>query len=272
MVTSCTWLSRKLAAEMRMNSARARKSARVARTGIAHRRAQAADQLMQHAGHRALIGHLALHALGHELQRVPDVLLEVAVGRAARHGADRAHAAIGLVGAALIEKHLAGAFVGAGEQRAEHHAIGPGGERLGEIAGITRAAVGDHRDIALLRRFDRFEQRGELRHADPGHDARGADRPRPDADFDRVGAGIDQRLGAIRRRHVAGDDLHRIRLPLDAAHGVEHELGMAMRGVDHDQIGAGIDQPLGAHQPVTRPRWSPPPRASAPARPCRHWD
>jgi hypothetical protein len=78
---------------------------------------------------------LALDALGHQLQRVAHFLLEVAVGRAARHGADRAHAAIRLVGTALVEDHLARALVGAGEQRADHGAVGAGGERLGQIAG-----------------------------------------------------------------------------------------------------------------------------------------
>ena len=146
----------------------------------------------------------------------------------------------------MIQEHLARALVGAGEQRAEHHAIGAGGERLGEIARISDAAVGDHRDVALARHLDRFEQRGELRHADAGHHARGADRARADADLDRVRAGIDQRLGAVAGRHIAGNDLHRIRLQLDAAHRVEHELRMAVGGIDHDQIGAGIDQTLGA--------------------------
>ena len=104
---------------------------------IAHGRAQAADQLVQDRRDRPLVRHLALDALGHQLQRVGDFLLEVAVGRAARHGAQRAHAAIGLVGAALVEEHLAGRFVGAGEQRAHHRHVGAAGERLGEVAGDT---------------------------------------------------------------------------------------------------------------------------------------
>ena len=74
-----------------------------------------------------------------------DLLLEIAVGRAARHRAERAHAAIGLVGAALVQIDLARALVGAGEQRADHRAVGAGGDRLGEIAGVADAAVGDDR-------------------------------------------------------------------------------------------------------------------------------
>jgi hypothetical protein len=110
------------------------------------------------------------------------------------------------------------------------------------------AAVGDDRDIVLLRRLDRFEQRGELRHADARHNAGGADGARTNADLDRIGAGIDERLGTVGGRDIAGDDLHGIRMPFDAAHLVEHERRMAMGGIDHDQIGAGIDQPFGARK------------------------
>ena len=57
----------------------------------------------------------------------------------------RAHAAVGLVGAALVEEHLARRLVGAGEHGAQHRAVGPGGDRLGEVAREADAAVGDHR-------------------------------------------------------------------------------------------------------------------------------
>ncbi len=106
----------------------------VVRAGIAHRGPQPARQLVQHVARGALVGHLALDALGHQLQAVPHVLLEVAVGRAARHGAHRAHAAIRLIGAALVEVDLARAFVGAGEQRAHHHAGSTACQCLSHIA------------------------------------------------------------------------------------------------------------------------------------------
>src|SRR5436309_1988390 len=106
----------------------------VACADIAHRGTQTAGELVHDVADRALVRHLALDALGHQLERVLDVLLEVAVGRAARHRADRAHAAIGLVGTALPQKHFARRLVGAGEQRTDHGDVGAGGERLGEIA------------------------------------------------------------------------------------------------------------------------------------------
>src|SRR5439155_26898096 len=66
----------------------------IARADIAHRRSETTGELVHHVADRALVGHLALDALGDQLQRVLDVLLKVAVGRAARHRTDRAHAAI----------------------------------------------------------------------------------------------------------------------------------------------------------------------------------
>src|SRR6267154_5188921 len=73
----------------------------VSRADIPHRRAQSPGELMHDVSDRALVGHLTLDTLRHQLERVLDVLLEVAVGGTARHRTDRAHPAIGLVGAAL---------------------------------------------------------------------------------------------------------------------------------------------------------------------------
>src|SRR5262249_16868778 len=63
--------------------------------GVAHGRAQAADELVDDVADRALVGHAAFDALRHQLERIRDLLLEIAIGGAARHGADRAHAAVG---------------------------------------------------------------------------------------------------------------------------------------------------------------------------------
>src|SRR3546814_5498899 len=65
---------------------------------------------------------------------------------------------------------------------------------------LAEAAVGDHRHAELRRRLDAVEDRGELRHADPRDDARGADRTRADADLDAIGARVDQRLGRVTGR------------------------------------------------------------------------
>src|SRR3954447_20147729 len=61
---------------------------------IAHRRAQPARKLMHDAPDRALVGHLPLDSLWHQLERVFNIVLKIAVGGAARHRAYRSHSAI----------------------------------------------------------------------------------------------------------------------------------------------------------------------------------
>ena len=53
---------------------------------------------------------------------------------------------------------------------------------------------------------------------------------------------------------VAGDDLHAVGQLLDARHGLEHALRMAVRGIDDDEIAAGRDEPLGALEAVLADR------------------
>src|SRR5262249_12751822 len=133
-------------------------------------------------------------------------LLAVALVRALGHGADGAHAAVGLEAAAAVDDRVAGALGQAGEQAADHHAVGAGGQRLGDVAGVADAAVGDHRDAAGGG-LGAVVDGGDLRHAHPRDDPRRADRPRPDAHLHGVGPGVDQGPGPLGRRHVAGDDL-----------------------------------------------------------------
>ena len=104
------------------------------------RGAQAAHELEDGVRQRPLVGHAALDALGHELL---GVLLEVAVLAALGHGGEGTHAAIDLEGAALIDLHRARALLRAGEEAAEHHGAGAGGDGLGDVAGVLDAAVGD---------------------------------------------------------------------------------------------------------------------------------
>ena len=113
------------------------------------------------------------------------------------HRAERPHAPVGLVGAALVQLDFAGRLFRAGKQAADHGAVGAGGDRLGEIAGIADAAVGDQRHAGALERRGHVSHGRDLRHAHAGHDARGADRARADADLDAVRAGRDQGLGGL---------------------------------------------------------------------------
>src|SRR5581483_6030555 len=116
------------------------------RAAVAHRLPQTADELLQHAGERALVRHATLDPLGHELLDVLDVALEVTVLRepACLHRAERAHAAVLLVALALRDHHVAGRLVGAGEHRADHHRVGSGGDGLRDVPGRGDAAVADH--------------------------------------------------------------------------------------------------------------------------------
>src|SRR6516162_9968645 len=77
----------------------------VATAGVAHGGSQAAGELVQDGDDASLVGHPALDAFGHELLELGRGVLEVPVRRAVplRHGAERAHATIGLVGGALVE-------------------------------------------------------------------------------------------------------------------------------------------------------------------------
>ena len=187
-------------------------------------------------------GHAALDAFGHQLVGVGGVL-EVAVLAALLHRADRAHAAVALVGAALEQLDLARRFLGAGEQAADHHRAGAGDQRLGDVAGVADAAVGDQRDAAL-EHLGHHRDRGDLRNADAGHDPRRADRAGADADLHRVRAMVHQRQRGVAGDDVAADHLHVREVLLHPLHAVEHALGMAVRGIDHDHVDAGRDQRL----------------------------
>src|SRR5690349_10467092 len=70
---------------------------------VAHGCAQAAHELMNHRGKRALVRHASLNTFGNELLGRPFAfrVLEVAIRASLLHCAERAHAAIALVGASL---------------------------------------------------------------------------------------------------------------------------------------------------------------------------
>ena len=206
---------------------------------------------MDDVAHRADVRHAPFDALGHQLLGVDDVLLEVAVlrERAGLHGSERPHAPVALVALALVEHRVARALVGAGEQRAEHGAVGAGSERLGDVAGELETTVGDDRATTTAGDLGTVEHGGDLRHADTGDHPRGADRARADADLDGIGAGVDQRLGRRGRGDVAGDE----RAIPDLAH-LAHRLGdrrgVAVRRVDHDRVDPGVDELFGTVEHV----------------------
>src|SRR5215207_3530241 len=179
------------------------------RAAVPHGLPQAADELVEHVLHRALVGDTALDSLGDHLLNVLDVALEVAVlGETARlHRADRAHSAVLLVPLALARHNIAGALLGSSEERAEHGGVGSGGERLREVSGGRHPAVGDQRHVVARAHLRAVVDRGDLRNTHPGHDARRADRSWADTRLHRVDAGVDQRLGRSCGRNVPRDEL-----------------------------------------------------------------
>ena len=231
---------------MRTNCGAGAQIVDVGRAGIAHRRLDAADELVNDILGGALVGHLTFDPFGHQLERILDILLEIAIRAAPRHGAHRAHAAIALVGAALVEKGLARRLLGACQHRADHDHRCARCQRLGRIARSAQAAVGDHRHAGFLGLFRRIHDRGQLGNADAGDDARGADRARADADLDRVRPGIDQRPRRLAGRDIARDDLRPIGQLLDPLDRAGNLAVVAVGGVDDDDIAFRREQRLGA--------------------------
>src|SRR3954469_17968265 len=88
---------------------------------VTHAAAKAPNHLIEHIGHRPLVGNPAFDALGYHLGSGHFAFLEVAVGRAVLHGGEAAHAADHLETAAFGQHRFAWAFLGSGQHRAHHH-------------------------------------------------------------------------------------------------------------------------------------------------------
>ena len=133
-------------------------------------------------------------------------------------------------------------------RRADHHRLRAGDDRLGDVAGVLETAVGDHGHTGGGARQPRLVHRGDLGHSHPGDHAGGADRAGSHADLDRVGAGVDERLGAGPGRDVAADDLDVLggRVGLQPPDHVEQQPDVPVRGVGDQHVDAGVDEGRGA--------------------------
>src|SRR5690606_19209753 len=160
-------------------------------------------QLIDDGDHAALVCHAAFDAFGNKLVDVVGGVLEVTVGRAFGHGAQAAHAAVGLVGTALIQHHFAGGFFGTGEHAAHHAGGGPRSERLGDVARITDTAIGNERNARAVKRLGDVGNGGDLGYAHARNDAGGADGTCAGTDLDGVGAGGNQCTSCCGRCEVA---------------------------------------------------------------------
>ncbi len=146
---------------------------------VAHAGFQSANHLVDDHGDGTAVGNASFNAFGNEFAEAVGFAidrrdggggfafgaLEIAFAGTLRHGADRAHAAIGFEGAALIEDQFAGTFIGAGEERADHHRACARGQGLGDVAGILDAAVGNDGNAGVFGGAVGFGDGGDLRHA-----------------------------------------------------------------------------------------------------------
>ena len=119
---------------------------------------------------------------------------------------------------------LAGALVGAGEQRADHRAGGAGGERLGEVAGILDAAVGDHRHAGASAASTTSMMAVSCGTPTPATMRVVQIEPGPMPTLTASAPASISALRAVGGGDVAGDDLHAVGQLLDPAHRVEHAL------------------------------------------------
>src|SRR5439155_6467784 len=173
------------------------------RAGVAHARAESADELMHDRGERTERANATLDALGDKLGELADVRLSVAVARTPRlHRAKRAHPAIRLKRAVLGFHDIAGRFIHAREKSTEHHGPRAGADRLRDVAGVLDPTVGAHGNAVPVRRLRAVEDRRDLWHPGSRDDSRRADRPRAHPHLDAVGAGRDQLLGTFGRGHI----------------------------------------------------------------------
>ena len=107
---------------------------------------------------------------------------------------------------------LAGRLLGLGERRADHAGVGAAGDRLGQVAAVAHAAVGDDVDVppgleqVLHPGAGRVGDRRRLGHADADHLAGGAGGARADADEHADRAGAHEVEGRRVRRAPADDD------------------------------------------------------------------
>ncbi len=145
--------------------------------------------------------------------------------------------------AAILEHLFAGGLLGTGQYGAEHHAVGPGGQGLGYVAGVFDAAVGNHRHIQALEARHCLHNRGNLRHPHPGHHPGGADGARPNPHLNRVGPGLGQGACAFGGGNVTGDNLHRLAKGLfELPEGLQNTPAVAVGAVQHQHIHAGFHQ------------------------------
>ena len=89
----------------------------------------------------------------------------------------------------------------------------------------------------------------QLRHPHACDHARGADGAGTDPNLDAIGAGVDQRFRAFRRRHVTAHDLGVVAERLDALDRRDDAAAVPVGRIDHHHIHLGLEQNVRARVP-----------------------
>ncbi|KAI3492777.1 hypothetical protein L1887_42574 [Cichorium endivia] len=236
----------------------------VRHTHILERVLQARVEVRQELLHRALVLHGARHALSHldgvalgkvalrrgvlvggELVRLGSALARGASDLAlllVLHGLDGAHATVALEALAVAVEVVAGRLGGAGKQTAHHDGAGTERERLGNVAHVRDAAVGNDGHAELGGELGDGVHGGTLGTAD-GHDLLGdADGAGAHADTQSVGTRSDEAGRLLTRHNVAGDDVNVREGGLDPLDHLDLVHRVALRRVEDDHIQAGLDE------------------------------
>src|SRR6185437_14490751 len=171
---------------------------------IPHSSTQPAYHLEQDVSGRPLVRDPSFDPLRHQLLGRHLTFLEVPVCTSILHRGKAAHAANHLEATPFHENRFARTFLGSREHRSHHDARCASGKRLYNVAGVLDPAVGDNRHVSGP--VNRIEHRRELRYAYSRHDARGADRARPNADLDRIDTTLGQSPCTLASRNIARDE------------------------------------------------------------------
>jgi hypothetical protein len=118
----------------------------------------------------------------------------------------------------------------------------PAAIALAHVARVLDAAVGDQQRVGSGQRLGAVVDGGDLRDADAGDDAGGADRARTDAHLDRVGARLGKRQRPSPVATFAGDELRLREVAAHVRDRLEHALRVTVGGVDADDVAARLEQ------------------------------
>ena len=216
---------------------------------ITHTGTQTTDELEYSIGNRALEGYTTLNAFGNELLVI---LLEVTVLGALSHSTQRAHAAVYLEAASLIDFHFTGSLFTASQQRTEHYSVGTGSQSLDYIAGVLDTAVSDDRNAILGSSTGSVIDGSDLRYTDTGYYTGSTDRTRADTYLDSIRTGFDQSHSSLSSSDIAGDEVYIREGSLYLLDTVDDALAVTMSGIQYQHIHMGIYQGSGTIQYITR--------------------